>query len=31
VSGDRTRLDGKVVIVTGGARGQGAAEVRLLH
>jgi 3alpha(or 20beta)-hydroxysteroid dehydrogenase len=31
VNADRTSLDGKVVIVTGGARGQGAAEVRLLH
>ena len=25
------RLDGKVAIVTGGARGQGEAEVRLFH
>lgn len=31
MSGDRTSLAGKVVIVTGGARGQGAAEVRLLR
>jgi 3alpha(or 20beta)-hydroxysteroid dehydrogenase len=31
VNGDRLQLDGRVVIVTGGARGQGAAEVRLLH
>jgi 3alpha(or 20beta)-hydroxysteroid dehydrogenase len=28
---DRLELDGRVVIVTGGARGQGAAEVRLMH
>lgn len=31
MSADRTGLAGKVVIVTGGARGQGAAEVRLMH
>lgn len=30
MSPDRTRLDGKVVLVSGGSRGQGAAEARLL-